>query len=82
MYEVFPIVAGVIIGLLAPRFVNGSQRKVVLGALGVVVAAMATLIAGEEWFFIFIDLAFVFIAMAVTIYLVETWPKKRPTRHS
>jgi hypothetical protein len=80
MYEVFPIVAGVIIGLLAPRFVTGSQRKVVLGALGVVVAALATIIAGEEWFFIFIDLAFVFIAMAVTIYLVETWPKRRTTR--
>jgi O-antigen ligase len=80
MYEVFPLVAGVIIGLLGPRFVSASQRKGIYGALGVVVAALATILAGEEWFFIFIDLAFVFGAMAVTTYLLETWPKRRTTR--
>jgi hypothetical protein len=82
MYEVFPLVAGVIIGLLGPRFVSASQRKLVYGALGIVVAAFATIIAGEEWFFLFIDLAFVFGAMALTIYLAETWPRRRTTRTS
>jgi len=82
MYEMFPILAGVIIGLLGPRFVDGSQRKVIYGALGVVVAALATIFASEAWCFIFIDLAFVFIAMVVTTYLVEMGPKRRTIRHS
>jgi hypothetical protein len=71
MYEVFPIVAGVIMGLLVPRFVSVATRKYVYSALGIAIAALATIIAGEEWFFIFIDLAQVFLALGVTLYVVR-----------
>ena len=42
MYEVFPIVAGVIIGLLVPRLVTSAQqRRWVYAFLGIAVAALA-----------------------------------------
>jgi hypothetical protein len=80
MYEVFPLVAGVVIGLLVPRYVGAGQRKFAYGGLGVGVAALATVIAGEEWFFIFVDLAEVFIAMGVTLTIgAYYWPAWRAT---
>jgi uncharacterized membrane protein YccC len=81
MYEVFPLLAGVVIALLVPRSVASGQRKIAYGGLGVVVAALATIIAGEEWFFLFIDLAEVFIAMAVTLTIAATyWPAWRSSQ--
>lgn len=81
MYEVFPLVAGVVIALLVPRYVPSGQRKIAYGGLGVGVAALATIIAGEEWFFIFVDLAEVFIAMAVTLTIAATyWPTWRSSQ--
>ncbi len=72
MYEVFPIVAGALIALLVPRLVSSAQqRRWVYAFLGIAVAALATIIAGEEWFFIVIDLAEVFLAIGVTLYVVN-----------
>ncbi len=80
MYEVFPIVAGIVIGLLVPRFVaSAQQRRWVYALLGIAVAALATIIAGEEWFFIFVDLAEVFLAMGITIYLVDYLARRNTT---
>ena len=71
MYEIFPIVAGAIIALLVPRFVAGKPMRWVMGIAGVGAAALATILASEEWFFIIIDLALVFAAMAATLYIVN-----------
>jgi hypothetical protein len=71
MYEVFPIVAGAILALIVPRFVSDKQRNWAFGVSGIAVAALATIIAGEEWFFIFIDLALVFLAIGATLYIVR-----------
>ena len=80
MYEVFPIIAGLVIGLLVPRFVSSvPQRRWVYAFLGIAVAALATLIAGEEWFFIFIDLAEVFLAIGVTVYVVDYLSRRNTT---
>lgn len=80
MYEVFPIFAGVVIGLLAPRFVaSAQQRRWVYAFLGVAVAALATIVAGEEWFFIVVDLAEVFLAMGITVYVVDYFSRRHTT---
>ncbi len=71
MYEIFPIVAGAIIALLVPRFLAGKEQRWVMAIAGVGAAALATLLANEEWFFILIDLALVFAAMAATLYVVR-----------
>ena len=80
MYEVFPLVAGVVIALLVPRFVAADRRELAYGGLGILCAAAATIVAGEEWFFIFIDLAEVFVAIGVTLALANYWPGRRATR--
>lgn len=80
MYEVFPVVAGVIIGLLVPRLVSSmQQRRWVYAFLGIAVAALATIIAGEAWFFIFIDLAEVFLAIGITVYLADYIGRRNTT---
>jgi peptidoglycan/LPS O-acetylase OafA/YrhL len=80
MSEVIPIVAGIVIGLLNPRSVaSARQRRWVYALLGVAVAALATIIAGEEWFFIFIDLAEVLLAVGVTIYAVDYLSRRNTT---
>ena len=80
MYEVFPVVAGVIIGLLVPRLVSSAQqRRWVYAFIGVAVAALATIIAGEAWFFIFIDLAEVFLAIGITIYVADYLSRRNTT---
>ncbi len=71
MYEIFPIVAGAIIALLVPRFLAGKEQRWVMAIAGIGAAALATLMANEEWFFILIDLALVFAAMAATLYVVR-----------
>lgn len=71
MYEIFPVVAGAIIALLVPRFLTGKPAQWTMGVAGVGAAALATLMASEEWFFIIIDLALVFAAMAATLYVVK-----------
>jgi hypothetical protein len=81
MYEVFPLIAGVVIAVLVPSFVGAGQRKIAYGGLGVGVAALATIIAGEEWFFIVVDLAEVFIAVGVTLTIAAFyWPTWRTTQ--
>lgn len=81
MYEVFPLVAGVVIALLVPRFVPARRRQLAYGGgFGVLSGVAATLLAGEEWFFVFVDLAEVFVAMGVTLALVAYWPSRRTLR--
>jgi uncharacterized membrane protein YccC len=80
MYEVFPLVAGIVIAVLVPRFVGSGQRKFAYGGLGVGAAVLATILAAEAWFFIFVDLAEVFIAMGVTLTIAAFyWPTWRAT---
>jgi hypothetical protein len=80
MYEVFPLVAGVVIALLVPRFVENRKRQFAWGgAFGILSGVAATIIAGEEWFFVFIDLAEVLIAMGVTLAIVSRWEGRRTT---
>lgn len=71
MYEIRPIVAGAIIYAIVPRAVSSTkQRHRIYAFTGIAVAALATTIAGEEWFFIFVDLAEVFLALAVTSLVI------------
>ncbi len=80
MYEVFPIIAGAVMALLVPRLVSSAQqRRGVCAFLGVAVAALATIVAGEAWYFIFIDLAEVFLALGITIYVVDYLARRNTT---
>lgn len=78
MYEIFPIVAGILIGILVPRITRTTeQRRTAYAILAVAVAFVATMVAGEEWFFIVIDLAEVLIAIAVTVEVIGYLSRRR-----
>lgn len=71
MFELFPILAGVLMGVFVPRLIASTQqRRGIYALLGIAVAATATILASEEWFFIFVDLAEVFLALAVTSLVI------------
>lgn len=79
MSELFPILAGLVIGLLVQRIVRPQLRAVVLVALSVLAGVIASFISGElfiSWDFLFFDIPLVFAAaVAVTVGL--SWWRRR-----
>lgn len=68
MQEVFPVVAGMIIGLVAIRFHNERLRAVFVVALSLVIGALATYMSGEwliSWAFIGVDTLLVILGVAL-----------------
>ena len=69
MEELFPLVAGVVVGLIASRIASMRVRLIVAAVLTLIFAATATLISGEaaeSWAFIFVDIGEVAIVAAIT----------------
>ena len=69
MEELFPLMAGVVVGLVASRIAGVRVRLIVAAILTVVFAAAATLFSGEaaeSWAFIFVDIGEVAIVAAIT----------------
>ena len=80
MYEVIPLVAGVLIALLLPRLAASRGRRLAYGGgLSALAGVAATIIAGEEWFFVIVDTAAVLVAMGVTMAILAAWPARRAT---
>ena len=82
MYEVFPLVAGVVMALVVPRVATGTARKVAYAVLATVVAVAATIIAGEAWFFVFVDLAEVILAVGATLAVKARLPRDAARRET
>jgi len=84
MDEVFPVLAGVIVGLVIPTVVSSSRvRWIVLVALSVVLGAVASWISGElaiSAAYLLIDIAQVLGAAMATMVLVGVWRRRRSAR--
>ena len=84
MDEVFPVLAGVIVGLVIPTVVSSSSvRWIVLVALSVVLGAVASWISGElaiSVAYVLIDIAQVLGAAIATMVLVGVWRRRRSAR--
>ncbi len=68
MGELFPIVAGILVGSIASRIARGRTRALVGVALTVLFGVTATLLSGEareSWAFVFVDLGLVALAAAI-----------------
>jgi hypothetical protein len=68
MEELFPLVAGVVVGLIASRIASTRVRLIVATVLTLVFATTATLISGEaaeSWAFIIVDIGEVAIVAAI-----------------
>jgi len=79
MSELFPILAGLAIGLVVQRIASPRWRAVALFLLSVLAGATASFISGElfvSWDFLFFDIPLVFAA-AVAMTLALTWWRRR-----
>lgn len=73
MAELFPVAAGIVVGLIVSRIPNMRVRLIVAAILTLACAATATFISGESeesWAFIFVDIGEVAIVAAITWGLV------------
>jgi hypothetical protein len=84
MDEVFPVLAGVIVGLVVPAVVLSSNvRWVALVALSMILGVVASWISGElavSAAYVLIDIAQVLGAAAATTVLVGLWRRRRSAR--
>ena len=82
MHEIFPVAAGVLVGLLAFRVASFRMRALLVAALSVVFGVIATIIRGEaliSWAFVLIDIPLVLGTSIVTV-LVLTYATQRSTQ--
>ena len=81
MSELFPILAGLAIGLLVQRIARPRRRALALFALSGLAGVTASFISGElfiSWDFLFFDIPLVFAA-AVALTLGISWWRRRAT---
>jgi hypothetical protein len=79
MEEVFPVAAGVLLGLLSFRLPR-SLKAAVIGALSVVVGVLAAWLSGElaiSWVYALVDTAQVAVAAVMTVFAVKAWHRYR-----
>ena len=76
MEEVFPILAGVVVGLATVRVRPLWLNIALVGALGLTFGTMASWVSGElasSWIYPLIDTAQVIAASVMTAFLVKVW---------
>lgn len=82
MDEVFPVLAGIVLGLItAPT--SRWLRGVLIPVLGLALGALASWVSGElaiSWTYILIDSAQVIAAAVMTSILVRVWQRRRARR--
>ncbi len=80
MEEVFPVLAGVVVGLATFSVGPVWLRALLIGVLGVGLGAVASWISGElavSWIYVLIDTAQVIGAAVMTGVLVKAWLRRR-----
>ncbi|MDI3338940.1 MAG: hypothetical protein QJR03_00235 [Sphaerobacter sp.] len=79
MHEIFPVAAGVLVGLLAFRVASSRLRALLIAGLSVVFGVIATIISGEaliSWAFVLIDIPLVLGSAIVTLVAVTYWTQR------
>jgi len=76
MFEIYPLVSGIVIALIAQRLDDFHLRIVLLFTCSIVFGAIASFISGElfvSWAYLVFDVPQVLIAAGVTTALVAGW---------
>jgi uncharacterized membrane protein YeaQ/YmgE (transglycosylase-associated protein family) len=82
VHELFPIVAGMVIGLIAQRLITTQLRIATLVLGSTLFGAVASFISGEllvSLAYLAFDVAQVLIVACASMILVAAW-RRRPTR--
>ncbi len=85
MDEVFPVVAGIVLGLATFRMQPRRWRFLAIGVAGIALGATASWISGElalSWGYLVIDTAQVVAAAAMTSALMVVWRRRTQSRTS
>ena len=80
MDEVFPVLAGIALGLATLTLRAGWRRAAVTGVLGAVLGVVASWISGElvvSRLYVLVDAAQVIMAAFLTGLLVQGWRRRR-----
>ena len=83
MEEVFPVLAGVAVGLVAHLVGPIRLRAILIGVFGLAFGACASWISGElaiSWVYLVIDPAQVLGASVLTTFLVSVWLRRQARR--
>jgi hypothetical protein len=78
MHEIFPVVAGVFVGLITMRITNMRLRTLAFVVLSVIFGVAATTISGEfeiGWEFLLIDIPLVMVSAIATVALATRAPR-------
>jgi hypothetical protein len=70
VHEVFPVVAGLAVGMVALRILDLRLRVALIAVMSVIFGVIATFISGEaliSWAFVLIDIPLVLIAAVATV---------------
>jgi hypothetical protein len=80
MDEVFPVLAGIALGLATFALRSVWLRVAVVGILGVTLGTVASWISGElavSWLYVLVDAAQVMVAAVLTGVLIRQWLRRR-----
>lgn len=80
MYELFPVLAGVLVGLLVWRLPNQRQRAATLVVACLAIGAVAAFVSGElfeSWVFLLLDTVLALLAAGVTLAVASWWQRRR-----
>jgi hypothetical protein len=79
MDEVFPVLAGVVVGLASALVKSMSSKAILIGLMGLAFGVCASWISGElsiSWVYLVVDAAQVIGAAAMTAFLVRIWLRR------
>ncbi len=83
MHEIFPVIAGVLTGLIVLRIHDSRIKTIAFVALSVIFGFTATVISGEftiGWEFLLIDIPLVMLSAAAVVVLApraKAWAAQR-----
>jgi len=83
MEEVFPVLAGVVVGLVTSRVMQTWLRVIAVVLLGLAFGAIASWISGElavSWVYVVIDTAQVIGVSVMITVLVRAWRRRLAAR--
>jgi hypothetical protein len=79
MEEVFPVLAGVALGLATHHLTSTRLRVLILGVSSLILGATASYLSGElaiSWVYIAIDAVQVLVAAGLTAVLAALWGRR------
>jgi hypothetical protein len=79
MEEIFPVVAGIVLGGVASRLSTPALSALAIAVVGSALGVAASLISGElaiSWVYVLIDTVQVAVASIMTLGLIAAWSRR------